>query len=194
MKIPKRSSCACMTLFVGLLILATGTPAQAQGGLWASMAPMPTARHGAVGGVIDGKLYVAGGYDGSATSGTLSVYDPATNAWTSLSSMTFPRTAASGNVIGGRLYVVGGRSPSNSQLNSLEVYDPASNTWTTKRPMPTARSVQSAVAYNGQLYVIGGCVGWCAPVTAVLEVYNPVTSTSCPMANNSSLHSRLASR
>ena len=132
---------------------------------------MPTVRHGAASGVINGKLYVAGGQ----TLATLEVYDPATDTWTTKAPMPTARFGVGGGVINGKLYVVGGDN--GSKLATLEVYDPATNTWTTKAPMPTPRSLPGAVAIDGKLYVAGGCVGWCAPVTGALEVYDPASDT-----------------
>ncbi|MBI4200436.1 MAG: hypothetical protein HY535_08205 [Chloroflexi bacterium] len=169
---------AILALLLALLAVAvTAGLAAAQGGTWETKAPMPTARHGAAGGVINGKLYVAGGHDGTQYLATLEVYDPATNTWASLSPMLTAQHSVGGGVINGKLYVVGGIGAGNQKLATLEVYDPATNTWTTKAPMPTARSGAGVVAIDGKLYVVGGCVGWCAPTTAVLEVYDPATDT-----------------
>jgi N-acetylneuraminic acid mutarotase len=41
-----------------------------------SLSPMPTSRSSSAGGVINGKLYVAGGYDGTQGLATLEVYTP----------------------------------------------------------------------------------------------------------------------
>ena len=48
----------------------------------ACSASMPTARWGAPGGVIDGRLFVAGGRGAEPSAfSTLEVYNPATNSW-----------------------------------------------------------------------------------------------------------------
>jgi N-acetylneuraminic acid mutarotase len=55
---------------------------------WTVRAAMPTARYGPGGAVVNGLLYVAGGFNTSATPlSTLQAYDPATNSWKTLSSM-----------------------------------------------------------------------------------------------------------
>lgn len=59
-------------------------------------------------GVINDKIYVAGGSGG--TQRDLEVYDPAANTWTVLASMSVPRNHCAGAVINGKFYVVGGRS------------------------------------------------------------------------------------
>lgn len=140
---------------------------------WTSKTSMPAARWGAGGGVVNGKLYVAGGQNSGGSLDTLVVYDPVTDNWNTKTPMPTVRSSVGGAVINGKLYVVGGNSAANQKLATLEVYDPAANTWTTKAAMPTARSGPGVVAINGLLYVAGGCMGWCAPVTNALEVYDP---------------------
>lgn len=112
-----------------------------------------------VGGVINGKFYVAGGR-------TLKAYDPATNQWTTKAA---PPTSvgyfygAAGTAMLGRLWIAGGRVLIGGEwVNSraLMAYDAATNTWATKAPMPTARtgSAASRVFVNGvpRLEVVGG--------------------------------------
>lgn len=166
------------TLFaalLGLSVMTVSHQAFAQGGAWETKAPMPTVRWGAASGVINGKLYVAGGWNGANSLATLEVYDQATNTWATKASMSIARDGAAGGVINGKLYVVGGDIAQNQKLATLEVYDPATDTWATKASMRTSRSGPGVVAIDGKLYVAGGCRGWCAPVTAVLEVYDPAT-------------------
>jgi len=135
---------------------------------------MPTPRWGAAAGVIDGKLYVAGGYN--TVSGSLAVleaYDPDIDTWETLQPMPYARHGAGGAVIDGKLYIVGGEG----KLSTLVIYDPATDSWTAGPSMSVARSSPGVGAVGGLLYVAGGCLGGCAPVTNALEVYDPDTST-----------------
>jgi N-acetylneuraminic acid mutarotase len=176
MKSTRRMTNTIFAMLLGLLVIAAGNQAFAQGGTWETKAPMPTVRWNAAGGVINGKLYVAGGWSGVSLA-TLEVYDPATNTWATKAPMTTARDGAAGGVINGKLYVVGGDIAQNQKLATLEVYDPAADTWTAKASMRTPRSGPGAAVIDGKLYVAGGCQGWCAPVTNVLEVYDPATDT-----------------
>jgi N-acetylneuraminic acid mutarotase len=171
----KSTRIATAFLLVLVSIGAAGT-ALAQYGLWENRAPMPTARYGAAAGVIDGKLYVAGGWNGASNLTTLEVYDPATDTWTTKAPMPTARNDVGGAVIDGKFYVVGGGT-SNQKYSNLEVYDPATDTWTTKAPMAAPRSSPAVGVIDGKLYVAGGCQGWCAPVTNVVEVYDPATNS-----------------
>jgi N-acetylneuraminic acid mutarotase len=176
MKSTRKMTDAIFAMFLSLLIITFSNQAFAQSGAWETKAPMPTARWQAASGVINGKLYVAGGWSGVSLN-TLEVYDPATNTWAAKASMPTARYGASGGVINGKLYVVGGDIAQNQKLATLEIYDPATDTWATKASMSTPRSGPGAVAIDGKLYVAGGCQGWCAPVTNVLEAYDPATDT-----------------
>jgi N-acetylneuraminic acid mutarotase len=78
-------------------------------GTWKTLAPAPTARYGAAGVVINGLLYVIGGYDATQNAfSTVEVYSPATNAWRTLSAMPTARALTAAGVINGLAYVVGG--------------------------------------------------------------------------------------
>lgn len=142
--------------------------------VWLPVAPM-NFQHGetAAVGVIDNKIYVAGGAGGGMQQRELEVYDPAANTWTNLAPMTVPRNHTGGGVIKGKFYVVGGRGSTNA-ATALEVYDPQTNSWTTLAPMPTARSGIGVGVVNGELYVFGGEIPSLHPE---VEVYNPESNS-----------------
>jgi hypothetical protein len=62
-------------------------PTAADGSRWSTGAPMATARAYASAGAIDGKIYVAGGYDGTVTTYSMEVYDIAGGTWSAGTSM-----------------------------------------------------------------------------------------------------------
>lgn len=160
---------------------------------WTSLVPIPTKRYGAATGVINGRLYVAGGGMDCPPCGALTVvesYDPVGNTWRTEPSLPAGVANTTGAVINNVLYVVGGYnwSVSGGVLNSLYVFDPAagaSGIWTAKATMPTARHLPGVEAVNGILYAFGG--GTSTAVTAAVEAYDPVanlwtTKTSIPVA------------
>jgi len=111
---------------------------------WSWKRDMPAARWGMNGaGVINGKIYVTGGYTkggwyGGATA-SLFVYNIASNTWTRKRDM--PAAGGSGvtGVIGGKLYVVttnlSSPDPAKWFLNFFR-YNPAMDSWA-KLPSPT---------------------------------------------------------
>jgi N-acetylneuraminic acid mutarotase len=136
-------------LLLGLLLTVLPAAARAQSP-WSLGNDMPTPRYAAAAGLIDGKIYVAGGYH-SGYSDTLEAYDVATGIWTpDLTRMNYGRRWAAHGIINGKLYVVGGGAP------QLEYYDPIGNTWTVQDTIPTDVQSPASAAVGNVLYVIGG--------------------------------------
>jgi N-acetylneuraminic acid mutarotase len=126
-------------------------------------------------GVIDDKIYIAGGAGADLASTVLEVYDPASNTWTTLAPMHVGRNHCAGGVINGKFYVAGGRSSTNAP-SALEVYDPTTNSWQTLPSLPTPRSGVAVGVLNDELFVFGGETSGGALQGAV-EAYNPATNT-----------------
>lgn len=146
---------------------ATGTfsdlssrPLTAGGGVWAAKASMPGPRATMALGVVNGVLYAAGGFTGTATTSavnTFEAYDPVANIWTSKTAMPTVRHQAGAAAVNDILYVIGGFDASSSQpLAVVEAYDPASNTWSTKSPMPTTRGAFAIGVVSNVIYAVGG--------------------------------------
>jgi hypothetical protein len=93
---------------------------------WVSRRQAPHFHKRGAAAVIDGKLYVVGGRNGSQPVADLDVYDPATNTWRTLAPIP-TAGAASGAALGGRFYVV----VSGSVMRSY-AYNPATNKWAAK--------------------------------------------------------------
>lgn len=144
------------------------------GNSWSEVASMDFA-HGrtAAVGVINDKIYVAGGMGMGMTQRELEVYDPVANSWTNLAPMSVGRNHCAGGVINGKFYVVGGRDGTQA-ATALEVYDPQSNSWQTLASMPTGRSGIAAGVVHDELYVFGGEGGGLHPD---VEVYNPASNS-----------------
>jgi len=134
---------------------------------WTTKAPMPAAQNGP-GGVVSGKLYVAGGVNASGTLvNTLRVYDPVTDQWNVATPTA--STARIGNGVGnldGILYSVSGQLASGTILNSVETYNPETDTWSSIASIPSGRYTPQPVGLNGTLYVIGSGSGN-SPTTSV---------------------------
>ena len=143
---------------------------------WRSRAPMPTPRTelADAAAVVNGRIYVFGGYDGNDTTSVVEEYDPITDTWRSRAPMPTARERLATAVVNGRIYTIGG-SPSGwpNTLSTVEEYDPATDTWRSRAAMPTARYDLSAAVVDGRIYTIGG---WNSEYLAVVEEYNPVTN------------------
>jgi hypothetical protein len=118
MHITTRLCCALAALLVCVTIFSTQT-ARAQG-TWSTIPSMSTVRQIPMGGAINNKFYVVGGYNGATYVNTGEVYNPATNTWTAISNMSVNHSFFASGVIGNKLYVAGGYSGSGN-LNTAEV-------------------------------------------------------------------------
>jgi N-acetylneuraminic acid mutarotase len=105
---------------------------------WARMPSCPHVHLDAAAGVINGKFYVAGGWDASdRLTREVDAYDPATNRWTMVAPLPEARVAAAGVALLGKLYVIGGAGASGGR--KVHSYDPVTNTWRSRASMLTRR-------------------------------------------------------
>jgi N-acetylneuraminic acid mutarotase len=136
---------------------------------WRQRASMPTPRNHMVGGVINGKVYVASGRvgaafisGGSSNVGVIEAYDPATDSWSqALARMANARSAGAGAVYNGKLYITGGEYQEPGMMatfRSLEAFDPATNTWQTLQPMPVSRHGLAGAVVGNRLHMVSGDV------------------------------------
>jgi Kelch motif len=161
-------------------------------GSWLHGPNLPEARQDAAAAVIDGRIYVVGGFDRYAQStDTTFVLEPpvgtemspmpnqSTPPFVPLGSWTTARpipeavdhAAAAG--LDGYLYVAGG-DIERMVTNKFWRYDPIEDAWTPMPPLPVPRYGATMQAFGGKLYVIGGAAGHGNDESS-LEVYDPDT-------------------
>lgn len=125
---------------------------------WSPRASMPAGsqRGSAVTGVIDGRIYVAGGLRNAAQT-TLSAYVIADNTWeTTLPPLPEARDHGCGGVVGGKLYVVGGRDTGITATSNVVFEYTAGGSWATKAAMPTGRGGTACGVTTDRIVVVGG--------------------------------------
>lgn len=139
---------------------------------WTSEGSLQTDRYGPIATVIDGKIYLYGGYsdDESGVSSTIEAYDISAGTWdTTLTSAPTSNRFCMGGVINSKWYIAGGSSDNTELLE----YDPSTDSWDgTLTAMPTGRYGGAGGAYDGTLYVAGGFSGYKA-----MESYDPGTDS-----------------
>lgn len=102
---------------------------------WSYVAPMSVMRSTAGVAVLNNRLYVVGGRDGSVCHQSVECYDPHTNKWTPRTPMNKRRGGVGVGVANGLLYALGGHdcpasNPSVFRTETVERYDPKTDTWT----------------------------------------------------------------
>lgn len=132
-------------------------PADGAASSWGTLPPMPTRRTGCAAAAVAGKLYVAGGVDGTGqVLGSVECFDPDAGCWTTLPPMTTRRWRCAAAAVRGQLWVVGGESESGQRLNAVECFDLETMCWSTFPCMPTRRVGCAAAGVDGCLCVVGG--------------------------------------
>ncbi len=148
---------------------------------WATTTPLPLGLHHVGLGVVQGRLYVIGGYTQHALTvwhpvHNVFMYDPATRSWLERSPMPTARGALTVAEAGGLLYAIGGYDRQRN-IAAVEVYDPAQDLWSTRAPLPTPRDHLAAATLGGLVYAIGGRFdGDYNRNVSIVEVYDPATN------------------
>jgi N-acetylneuraminic acid mutarotase len=146
-------------------------------GTWTQLASAADSRQAPGHGLINGKLYVTGGWgaDGNPDP-KLEIYDVADNTWTTGAAEPTAYAGAGSAVLGGKLYLVGGCGASTCGATDVSVYDPATDSWSKAAAYPEAIAWTSCAGIDGKLYCGGGTTSNADSVQHAY-VYNPATDT-----------------
>ncbi len=149
-----------------LVLVSTGWTQD--GGTWETRAPMPVSRQELASAVLNGKLYVIGGYDtGFRSTTTVQVYNPATDTWALAHPLPYVVNHNSAAVAGGKLYSFGAGG-------GVFAYNSNNNSWGAVASTHYVHSDTAAVAViDNKIYVAGGTG---TPSQRELEVYDPVAN------------------
>jgi hypothetical protein len=103
---------------------------------WQDLAPLPEGRSSHDAAVLDGKLYVIGGWklgdpEPTVWHRTALVWDftKENPAWEEISSPPFKRRALSLAAFGGKIYAIGGMQETGGPTTRVDGYDPAKKEW-----------------------------------------------------------------
>jgi hypothetical protein len=135
----------------------------------------------------DGKVLIAGGFDGSSALQTAELFDPATNAFSATGNMTSPRINHTATLLAnGKVLLSGGGidQGAGGALATAELYDPATGTFVATGPMAVARTAHTAtVLADGRVLIVGGANS--GGVLSSAEIYDVATSA---FTSTGSLH------
>ncbi len=138
------------------------------------LSPPARANHAAA--VVDGKMVIHGGTDGTNVLNDLWVYNPATKTWIQKTppgpvppALQYHKAVVSG----GHIYLVGGTGSGGGPSDQLWAYDSTASSWTQKAsyPGPFGGTYGAAVLTPDSSIMVGGTTG------DTYYVYNPATNS-----------------
>jgi len=121
---------------------------------WTQMRSMPGGgRAYAVAAVLNGRVYVAGGWPDMKR---VECYDPSDDSWTTIAPMLVGRQSPGLVAFGGFLYAMGGGQGWEA-IGSVERYDPVSGVWEETPQLRGSEHAACAAAVVGsRIFVLGG--------------------------------------
>ncbi|PWU21136.1 MAG: hypothetical protein C5B50_02415 [Verrucomicrobia bacterium] len=160
---------------------------------WKRLADSNKAHSNSAGGVVAGKLYLAGGTEELQVTDSLEAFDPATDRWMMRAAMPTARQSCAGAGLNGRFYVLGGVDHAGHPLPTVESYEPATDTWRKEPDMLSPRIACGAVVTHGSIYVIGGDTNAQGQCSGTVEIWRPGANWSLlPMVPNAVMPIRVA--
>lgn len=126
-------------------------------GKWQALAAMPYSLAQGAAVCLDGKIYVAGGFDGRILRPELLIYDIAADAWAVGPATPEGRFGYRLDALDGKLYLTGGGTLLYQSVgDNCWRYDPASGVWEVLAPMAVARKHHGSAILDDRLIVFGG--------------------------------------
>lgn len=138
---------------------------------------MPAQRTEIRGAVLDGVLYIVGGFDSfQRDQRSVLAYDPDQDTWRRAPPLPSDRHHPGVAVHDGVLYVIGGLSGDETDWSPhVTTWAFDGNEWETRSPMPTARGAGIADSLDGRIYVAGGSDAGVETHRSLVEAYDPAT-------------------
>jgi N-acetylneuraminic acid mutarotase len=128
--------------------------------MWEQKAESFTARDSATATVLDGRIYVFGGYAGGNHSlRSWEWYMPETDAWDRIYGnwMLKHRAHLTSAALDGKIYIIAGYSTVTDEcLDVVTRFDAGDNSFAYVEPLPVAVCFMRAAALNGKIYLTGG--------------------------------------
>jgi hypothetical protein len=136
--------------------------------------------------LLDGKILVAGGNDGSAVVQACELYDPIADKWSVTGSLNQGRYRFSlVRLNDGRVLALGGLTDMYvATTETCELYDPAAGTWKVTASLPSpSENVAGLTLPNGEVFVAGGLNANNGSYQNFALLYDPSTETFTQLPN-----------
>ena len=114
---------------------------------WQISTRMITPRYGHSAVVLNGRIYVVGGFDGEERLKSVECFTPGpVVTWHHVADMLLPRSNFALSVVDGKILVCGGYSDQHgSVIANCEMYCPQTNIWSAVEDLPVPRSALASV-------------------------------------------------
>jgi len=155
--------------------------------LWTKLANYPVSLALVSAVAINGKIYLLGGYTGTAASSPFHEYDPVANSYRAITHSLSARYGHKAVVVDGLMYVFGG-SIGPSAVRESWSYNPVSNVWASLKVMPEGKPHSYVVAIGPLIYIYGGKQGNESAAINKLYRYNTGTGNWTEMPPGPSLY------
>ena len=136
----------------------------------------------------NGKVLVAGGWNGGSVNASAELYDPTAGAFSATGAMGTGRQNFTATLLSsGKVLVTGGTNTASGTtvVGPAEVYDPASGNFSVSGSMVTPRESHNATLLStGQVLITGGSDSSGTPLASA-ELYDPVSGTFTPTGSTS---------
>ncbi|WP_437308227.1 kelch repeat-containing protein [Sorangium sp. So ce388] len=124
--------------------------------------------------LLDGRVLVVGGVDGTSSLKLVELFDRRTRTWTLTTDLSTARFGHTATLLGNSCVLVAGGIGAGSDLSSAELFDPQDDTWTPTPRMNFARVGHTATLLDdGRVLMAGGAVNQDAPTVAELFTLLP---------------------
>jgi N-acetylneuraminic acid mutarotase len=147
---------------------------------WSQIASLPQPVEAGAGAFLDGKMFVAGGWDvnGNPLS-SVYAYDPLGNTWSQVASLPTGVAAAAVTTLNGQLYVVGGCTTGTCDptVSTVYRYSPAANRWTQLASYPQQVAFLACAGINSEIVCAGGLDNLHNIESASTYIYDPHTNS-----------------
>ena len=137
---------------------------------WVRLEDLPERRHHSAAAVVDGRLFVIGGFSEFGFDAVDDVWEQVAGSWEPRASLPVPVGAAAAVVVQGDIYLVGG-----APTGGLFRYDVEADTWKRLSSLGASREHLAAVALDGVIWALGG--RWGEEMRATTEIYSMETDS-----------------
>lgn len=141
---------------------------------WSAGPEHPVAIHHPMAAVLDGVLYVAGGY-GEGSAATRRVHRLGQDGWEAVARLPLARAAGTMVALGGQVLLAGGVDLEGTVAREMLAYDPVADAWSVLDGPPTPREHLGGAVVDGRFVTVGGRVG--REHLDTVEAWDPATRT-----------------